>query len=146
MSERPGDPEALGRVAADRAVLARIADGAERSPGGVGPWSPDGWVMRTHPDLTEVVESVAPDDLRMVYGVATLVDASDRIYAVARGTGLLWLRIPSGPAYDDAIGGGTARPVADLPGWVEVEAWRVDLDTWIRSSAALTRDLVPTDA
>jgi hypothetical protein len=102
--------------------------------------------MRTHPDLTEVVEAVAPDDLRMVHGVATLVDPQDRVYAVARGTGSLWLRVPSGPAYDDALAGGVAEPVEGLPDWVTIDAWRTELDTWIRASAALTRDLVPTDA
>ena len=102
---RRGAAEALGRVAANTAVLARIADGAERSADGVGPWSPDGWVMRTHPDLTEALERASPDDLRMIVGVAALVDPADRIYAVGRGTSSVWLRVPSGPAYDDAIGG-----------------------------------------
>lgn len=147
MAERSGDPEALGRVAANRAVLARIADGAERAPGGVGPWSPDGWVMRTHPDLTEAVAAVAPGDLRMVHGVATMVDAAGRIYAVAWGTGGVWLRVPSGPARDDATGEGSdATPVEGLPGWVRVDAWRVALETWVRASATQTRDSVSADA
>jgi hypothetical protein len=145
MAERAGDPHALGRVAANAAVLARIADGAERSADGVGPWSPDGWLMRTHPDLTEALESAAPDDLRMVHGMATLVDAADRIYAVGLGTGSVWLRIASGPAYDDAVGG-EARPVTGLASWVEVDAWRVDLAAWVRASAALTRDVLRADA
>jgi hypothetical protein len=101
--------------------------------------------MRTHPDLTEALERAAPDDLRMVQGMATLVDAGDRIYAVGRGTGSVWLRVPSAPAHDDAVGG-DARPIKDLPDWVEVEAWRVDLGAWVRASAALTRDIVPGDA
>jgi hypothetical protein len=137
---------ALGRVAANRAVLARLAEGAQRSSGGVGPWSPDGWVMRTHPDLTEHVEGAAPDDLRMVYGIACLVDPADRIYAVALGTGSLWLRVPSGPAYDDAVEGGSARPVDGLGGWVEVDAWRVDIGPWVRASATLTREMRSADA
>jgi hypothetical protein len=146
MSERAGDPDALGRLAANRAVLERIADGAERAADGVSTWSPDGWVMRTHPDLTEALESVAPDDLQMVDGVATLVDAQERIYAVAWGTSGVWLRVPSGPAYDDAVAGPDAAGVEDLPGWIKVDAWRVDLPTWVRASAALTRDLVAPDA
>jgi hypothetical protein len=146
MAERPGDLVALGRLAANGPVLARLADGAQPSSGGVGVWSPDGYVMRTHPDLTEVVERVAPDDLRMVYGVATLIDAADRIYAVAWGQSALWLRVPSGPAYDDAIGGGVAEPVDGMPGWIRLHAWGVDLGPWIRASAALTRDLVAGDA
>jgi hypothetical protein len=146
MPERPADPTVLGRIAANRPVLARLADGARRSSGGVGPWSPDGYVMRTHPDFTEVVERVAPDDLRMVYGVATLVDPDERIYAVAWGMGYLWLRVPSGPAFDDAIAGGVATAVDELEGWVVIHDWSIDLGPWIRASAALTRELVPLDA
>jgi hypothetical protein len=146
MPERPADPTVLGRIAANRPVLARLADGARRSSGGVGPWSPDGYVMRTHPDFTEVVERVAPDDLRMVYGVATLVDPDERIYAVAWGMGYLWLRVPSGPAFDDAIAGGVATAVDELEGWVVIHDWSIDLGPWIRASSALTRELVPLDA
>jgi hypothetical protein len=144
MAERAGDPVALGRVTANREVLARLADGAERSRDGVGPWSPDGWEMRTHPDLTEALEQSAADDLRVVYGVATLVDDAQRIYAVGWGTGGVWLRVPSGPAFDDAVGG-DATAVEGLAGWVAVDAWRVDLGQWVRASAALTRDLVPAE-
>jgi hypothetical protein len=133
-------------VAANAGVLAQLAYGAQRSSGGVGPWSPDGWVMRTHPDFTEYVERAAPDDLRMVYGIASLVDATDRIYAVAWGTGSLWLRVPSASAYDDAVAGGTAKPVDELPGWVAIDVWRSDHASWIRASAALTRESVPPDA
>jgi hypothetical protein len=146
MAERPGDPVALGRIAANRPALERLAAGAQRSSGGVGVWSPDGFVMRTHPDFTEVVERVAPDDLWMVYGVATLVDAADRIYAIAWGMGYLWLRVPSGPAFDDALAGGVATAVDDFPGWIVIHDWTVDLAPWIRASAALTRDLVAGDA
>jgi hypothetical protein len=146
MAERPGDPETLGRVADNAAVLAQLADGARRSSGGVGPWSPDGWVMRTHPDVTEYVERAAPDDLRMVYGVACLVDAADRIYAAGWGTSSLWLRVPSGSAYDDAVAGGTAKPIDELPGWVAIDVWRTDHASWIRASAALMRESVRPDA
>jgi hypothetical protein len=147
MAERAGDPVALGRVVANQAVLARVAEGA-RPADGIGPWSPDGWVMRTHPDLTEALERAAPDHLRLVQGIASLVDDADRVYAVGWGTGGVWLRVPSGPAFDDAVGGGQAVTVDGLDGWLAIEAWRVDLGQWVRASAALTRDLVPgaTDA
>jgi hypothetical protein len=146
MPERPADPDALGRIGANRLVLARLAEGAQRSSSGVGPWSPDGWVMRTHPDFTEVVDRIAPDDLRMVHGVATLVDPEDRIYAVAWGMGYLWLRVPSGPALDDALAGGIATAVEGLAGWIVIHDWSIDLRPWLRASAALTRELVPLDA
>ncbi|MEX1169703.1 MAG: hypothetical protein WEE50_06140 [Chloroflexota bacterium] len=77
--------------------------------------------------------------------MAVLVEAADRIYAVARGTGYLWLRVPSGPAHDDALGGG-ARAVEGLAAWVEVDGWQIDLGAWIRTSAELTRTMVTDDA
>jgi hypothetical protein len=53
VAEPLGDPDALGRVAANRDVLARIATGAIRSRK-ADAWNPSGWVMRTHPDFTEL--------------------------------------------------------------------------------------------
>jgi hypothetical protein len=146
MAERAGAPDVLRRIAANRDVVDALELGAMPATGGVGPWSPDGWVMRSHPDLTEIVEAIAPHDLRMVYGVATLVDPQGRIYAVARGTGYLWLRGPSRPADDGTLADGVAEPVPGLPGWVVVDAWRVDVGPWVEASATLTRDLVPADA
>ena len=139
MAERPGDPEQLGRVEANRQVLTRLAEGVERSKGGPGPWSPDGWVMRTHPDVTDALGGVAPDDLRMVYGIATLVDADDRIYAVMRGTGYLWVRQS---AASDEAPGGVVRPAGGLAGWVEVRDWDGRLDDLVRASAAVVREAV----
>ena len=126
MTERRGDPDVLARVPANTAVLERLREGAERAHDGVGPWSPDGWVMRTHPDLTEVIERFAPDDLRLVYGIATLVDAAGCLYAVALGTGAVWLRTGEPPAaVAPSVPG---APVEGLAGWVQVGAWSGGLD------------------
>jgi hypothetical protein len=141
VAEPPGDPEALGRLAVNRAVLAVLREGAERNADGVGAWSPDGYVMRTHPDLTEVLGRSAPDDLRMVFGVATLVTAEGIIYAIGRGTSGVWLRIPSGPAHDDALRADEVSPVEGLSGWVHLRAWRDDLGTWLRASAILSSEM-----
>ena len=112
MAERPGDPDALGRIPVNRAIVERLRAGAEISAAGVGPWSPDGYVMRTHPDLTEVIDACAPDDLQMVLGMATLVGPAGVIYAVGLGTSGLWLRMapdraPAGALDDDVeVGAG----------------------------------------
>jgi hypothetical protein len=145
VAEPLGDPDTLGRVAANRDVLARIAAGAIRARK-ADAWNPGGWVMRTHPDFTELIERSAPDDVRVVLGMTTLVDGRDRIYAVGYGMSLVWLRLPSGPAYDDAIAGSEAVPVEGLPGWLQVDGWRVDLGRWVRASQSLTREFVPPDA
>jgi hypothetical protein len=102
--------------------------------------------MRTHPDLTEAIGACAPDDLRIVLGVTTLVTPSDVIYAVGRGNAGVWLRVPSGPAYDDALGADEVGPVEELPGWIQLRAWRDDLAVWVRASAALSASLVGRDA
>lgn len=146
MAQRPGDPVALARVAANRSVLDQLLVGAERSAGGVGPWSPDGWVMRTHPDLTEVIEACAPDDLRIVLGVATLVTSGGVIYAVGRGTSGVWLRFPPGQERDDALAGEGIAPVEELADFVHLRAWDRDLAPWVRASAALARGLGDADA
>jgi len=145
VAERLGDPEALGRVAANRDVLARIAAGAIPSRK-ADAWNPGGWVMRTHPDFTELLGRVGQADLQVVCGLTVLADAADRIYGVGYGMSVVWLRVPSGPAYDDAIAGGVASPVEGFPGWLQPDGWRVDLGAWVRASQTLTRDHVPTDA
>jgi len=141
MAERVGDHASLARLAVNRPVLSLIEKGAERSADGIGPWSPDGYVMRTHPDLSETIAACAPDDLRIVLGVATLVTPADVIYAVGWGTSAVWLRIPSGPALSDALLGDEVEPVEGSTGWVRIRAWRDDLAAWIRASAILTADL-----
>ena len=146
MAERAGDPEALGRLAVNRDVIASIRAEAQRSSTGVGPWSPDGWVLRTHPDLTEVIAAAVPDDLRIVLGVATLVTSRDVVYAVGRGNAGVWLRVPSGPAHDDALRAEGVGPVEELPGWIQLRAWRDDLTTWVRASATLSAGLARDDA
>ena len=133
MAETPGDPVALGLVAANARILAALAEDASRASDGVTVWSPDGYVMRTHPDLIEAIEGLArglPGGLRMVYGAACLVDAGDRINVVARGTSTVWLR---GEA-------GDGKPLAGLDGWVEVGAWGEDLRGRVQAAAAAIGD------
>jgi hypothetical protein len=132
------DPEQLRRLRSNRDVLARLAEGAARSADGVGPWSPDGWVMQTHPDLADALAAAADGTgLRpaVVYGVAILLDPTDRIMAVGRGTSRAWLRIVDGPAMsrlDEA-----ASLIPGLADFVAVDAWRVELRDWVDASAIL---------
>jgi hypothetical protein len=102
--------------------------------------------MRTHPDVTEALGEIAPDDLRIVLGVTVLVTARDVLYAVGLGTSGLWLRVPSGPAHDDALGVDGVEPVAGLPGWVALRVWRDDLAVWLRAGAALSGGMGGGDA
>jgi hypothetical protein len=146
MAERVGDADGLGRLPENGPVLDALRRDAKRSPGGAGPWSPDGWIMRTHPDLTEALTTAAPDDVRIVLGVTVLVTSGDIVYAVGVGTSGLWLRVPSGPAYDDALGADGVEALAAMPGWVTLRVWRSDLAVWLRASAALSAGMGGRDA
>jgi hypothetical protein len=115
-----------------------MRDGAARSRDGIGPWSPDGWVMRTHPDLTEAIEMAAVGlraRTELVYGLATALMRSV-IVGVGLGTSGVWLRVPDGPAFDRALDEGATR-VDGLTDWLEVDAWRVDLHAWLDASVIL---------
>jgi hypothetical protein len=139
VADSVADPDHLRRLPANHAVLDRIADGAERSSDGVGPWSPDGWVMRTHPDLSEALATAAAGtglSPAMVHGVTTLLDPSDRIAAVAWGTSGVWLRIVDGPAMSRALEAEATR-VEGLPDFAAVDAWRVPLADWVDATAIL---------
>jgi hypothetical protein len=139
MPERAGDPDALGRVRSNRHILARMREGAAPSSDGVGPWSPDGWVMRTHPDLTEQLESATTGidaQVELVYGLASAVTSGSIIVGVGMGTSAVWLRVEDGPAFDKAQDEG-AEPVDGLRGWLRVDAWRIDLHDWLDASTIL---------
>jgi hypothetical protein len=124
-----------------------MREDAARAADGVGPWSPDGWVMRTHPDLTEAMEAAATGigtRVELVYGLATAVVGSV-VTGVGMGTGALWLRVPDGPAFDRARDEG-AIPVDGLSDWLWVDAWTVDIRAWLDASAILSSDRWPPHA
>ena len=140
VAEPAGDPTLLRRIRANRPILDHLAKDALQASDGVTVWSPDGWVMRTHPDVTEALEAAGrPLGLRllMVFGMATLVGDRDRIVAVGAGTGYVWLPVPDGPGHDRALEAG-AHAVAGLRDWVQVDLWRPDLADWLRASTILT--------
>jgi hypothetical protein len=131
--ERAGDIEALGRVAANAGILAVLADGAQRSADGSGPWSPDGYVMRTHPDLTEVLAGFGeylPDGApRYVYGIPTLVHPSGVLYAVASSMSHVYLRLGTGPIRAEVAGAGGEPIDAAGDDWLVVRIWDADQPT-----------------
>lgn len=139
MAATPADLETLSRVDRNAQVLAAIAAGAEPARDGRGPWSPDGWVMRTHPDLGEALAAAATGTgllARIAYGIDVLVDQAERILAVGWGTSRVWLAIDDGPAYTRALEAG-AVALDELTGWVAVDAWQVDLHAWVKATAIL---------
>jgi len=135
MAERAGDPVALARIQANAGILAVLGDGAQPASGGVGPWSPDGYVMRTHPDVGEAMGKAAREDVVLVFGIATLVSPAGVIYAVGQGTGGVWVRAADELEHAGAL----ARPGVERAGlhpWLAVSAWRDDLSTWLHAARA----------
>jgi hypothetical protein len=131
--ERAGDIEALGRVAANAGILAVLAAGAQPSTGGPGPWSPDGHVMRTHPDLTEVLagfgEYLPDGEPTYVYGMATLVHPSGVLYAVASSMSHVYLRLGPGPIRAEVAAAGGEPLDAAGEDWLVVRIWDAEQPT-----------------
>src|SRR5579862_1641329 len=48
--------------------------------------------LRAHPDLVELVQSIAPNDAKILMGGVVLVNERDAIYAMGMGTHSLVLR------------------------------------------------------
>jgi hypothetical protein len=84
------------------------------------------WRLRTHPDLVERLQELAPDDhpVLPLYGAAVL--AANSVVAVAAwGTGMLLVRHPDVPPTMTASVP-VPPPLAGL-GWRAVRPWRDDL-------------------
>jgi hypothetical protein len=138
MPQPIGNLDALASEPRNRAILTILRTGARRAKEGISVWSPDGYVMRTHPDLTERLEAVAGPlggRCEIVYGQTAVVHANGLIFGVGRGTRGLWLRMPPGIPYEAALLEGDVEPAPDLPPWIQLVAWRDDLDRWVGTAA-----------
>jgi hypothetical protein len=130
---RAADLGELGRVAANREVLAIIETMADRRTGrSSSPWDIDDFVLHSHPDLSERMEEAAgglPGGGRYVgvRGHAALIDPDRVIRVVAIGMSGLAIRIR-----DEGIRADIARHSRFTwtgfgPDWVGADAWPVDL-------------------
>jgi hypothetical protein len=147
----PPDLAALSGDRTNRAVLSVLSRGAVSRPAD-DPWALDGFELDTHPDLCERLDQLAVGKLGGgsigLDGVPALVEGSV-IYAVARGTSRIDLRIPSGPSLAEALEHG-GEPAADFgTGWICVDAWLTDLPSvkgaallrsWVAAAAGMADD------
>jgi hypothetical protein len=79
------------------------------------------WELRTHPDLMDRLQELAPDRAMLTaYGMPLFAEAGVAA-VVAMGTGTLFLRLPQDPA---ALGLAGALSPFELPGWYGVDAWQ----------------------
>ncbi|HYE91424.1 MAG TPA: hypothetical protein VEA38_10405 [Terriglobales bacterium] len=112
------------------AVLAYLAEGATpRAAPGHPAWDLDGYVLRTHPDLSEaLVESAGPRGREFAgaaYGVVVL-HAGDLIVAAAPGMRHLLYRLPPESHPFAVEMGGRPAPEAGAD-WLVFDAWDADV-------------------
>jgi hypothetical protein len=125
MADMPDDPTRAFPDPADAALLAALAAGAAPSREGPGPWTPGGWVLRTHPDLEEFAgKAFRPARrARHAFGFAVFTGSGGRIVAVARSQKQFSLRLPPDAAPAARAAGGEEDAVLG-PGWWTFDAWR----------------------
>jgi hypothetical protein len=125
MAAIPDDPTRAFPDPAAAALLAALAAGAAPAREGPGPWTPGGWVLRTHPDLEEFAEKAFRPARRPrhAYGFAVFTGRGGRIVAVARSQKHLSLRLPPEAAPAARAAGGEEDPALG-PGWWTFDAWR----------------------
>jgi hypothetical protein len=113
------------------------------------PLALEGFDLHTHPDLVERFEQLddgLPDGRSIgQYGLARL-ERGGVIYAFARRTSRIDLRIPSGSSRAEALERGGSPDPELGPNWTSVDAWLTSLDSvtasallrsWIAASAAM---------
>jgi hypothetical protein len=85
------------------------------------------WELHAHPDLCGRLDDVAGDAPRVeLFGLPGLVARSGVVYAIARGTGTLLLRVPAGPIREEILDNGGGPAVELGPEWVSADAWLTD--------------------
>ena len=87
----------------------------------------EGWELHTHPDLVERLEDLAPRRPALAtFGVPVLA-AKGIAAVVARGTGVLLLRLPEAPP-EPLEPAGPCPPLTDPgQGWYSVCRWQSEL-------------------
>jgi hypothetical protein len=133
VNDRAADLDALGRVEANRDVLAILAAMADRrTPRSSSPWDIDDFVLHSHPDLSERLDEVGaglPGGGRFVgvRGHATLLDAGLVIRVVAMGNAGFAIRVRDGAVRADIARHSRFAWDGFGPDWVGADAWPTDL-------------------
>jgi hypothetical protein len=121
---------ALEAHPANADLLAWLAQGAQRAAQpGVG-YQLDGWYLRAHPDLEETFRAIAQaahvKGIRGAFGTPVLATKTGLIYALARGTSGIGLRLPPDARAEALTAGAKPWPEAG-PEWTLLSAWDSNL-------------------
>ena len=161
MNDRAADLDALGRVEPNREVLAILATMADRRTArSSSPWDIDGFVLHTHPDLSERLEEVGrglPGGGRFVgvRGHAVLHDEGGLIRVVALGNAGFAIRVRDAEVRADIARHSRLTWTRFGPAWVGADAWPLELSLddgtarvrgWLEAAFAEPVGPDPTDA
>ncbi|MYS13448.1 hypothetical protein [Streptomyces sp. SID4982] len=107
------------------ALLALLREQGVAQEGGA--YAYDGWELRTHPDLVERLEDLAPGwPVLWAFGVPVLA-AKGVAAVVARGTGLLLVRLSERPAEPLKPGQPCPPLTGQGEGWYPLCPWQSEL-------------------
>jgi hypothetical protein len=135
MSGRAAHLEELGRVEANRDVLAILATmSGPRTSRSSSPWDIDEFVLHSHPDLSERLEEVGrglPGGGRYfgVYGHAVLLDPGLAIRVVAMGNAGFAIRVGDAGVRADIATWSRFAWDRFGPEWVGADPWPAGLPT-----------------
>jgi hypothetical protein len=119
------EAEPLERRVENGAILECLREAAEPA---TSAYRLGAWELHAHPDLCERFDEVAPGGRRVeVYGLPGRAGSGGVLYAVARGTSGILLRLPSGPARDAVLASGGAVASDIGSDWVRADAWLTDV-------------------
>jgi hypothetical protein len=151
VNDRAADLDALARVPANREVLEYLRERATPTPPGApSPYAIDGYVVGTHPDLSDRMDEVGehlPGGGRFVgvYGRAALVDPDGAIRVIGLGNAGLAIRV-SDPVTRAEIAAHSRFVQTSLgEAWVGADPWPQDLPlaegtarvaAWLRAAFA----------
>ncbi len=118
-------PDSVNDRPENAAILARLREAAEPA---TSAYRLGEWELHAHPDLCERLDDVAPDGRRVeVYGLPGRASPGGVLYAVARGTSGILLRLPAGSARDAVLANGGAVATDIDSDWVRADAWLTDV-------------------
>jgi hypothetical protein len=125
-----GDPRLKFPHSANAPVLAHLAEDAvyTGAPSGAR-YDVDDYSVRTHPDLADALDALGRDvgvRRRAAYGVPVLATPGGVVFALARGTHSLGLRLPD-REWPLAIEMGAMPWLEVGPDWMQFNAWDADV-------------------
>ena len=141
----PPEPSTKFPSPKNLALFARLKEEARLDDGKHSNYQVDGYVVRSHPDLTEILYDLIPESSvkkDYVYGRPVLVNSEGVIFAYADGTHYVFSRLDSDRVTAAQADGGRLDPTYGGD-WIEFRIggrkgcnsdWREAMRTWAKIS------------